>query len=75
MSRPLVIRYSRSLVSALDRACFPEPIPGNELLTYRKLPDASLEEGLFSLVDSGPFEFAVPIDWLIEPNDIPATGR
>ena len=53
MARPLIIRCSSGMlpqVAALERACFPEPIPGDELLTFLKLPAASLEDGLFSRV-------------------------
>jgi hypothetical protein len=59
MPRPLIIRCMAKmlpLVAGLDRECFPEPIPGDELLAYLKLPAAGLEEGLFLLVDVGPME-------------------
>lgn len=72
MARPIILRCSSPmlpLVAALDRACFPEPIPGDDLIAYLKLPAAGLEDGLFSLVDSGPIEVPLSVMLVLPAGD------
>ena len=56
-------------MAGLDRACFPEPIPGDELLAYLKLPAAGLEEGMLSLANVGPMEVPLALMFLLPEDD------